>query len=704
MNAGNISNLAFLARNDPAIFKDILLSCNYAPFKETSPQDFKNKYQKIISIKDMPDGMKELFNLYLLTKFFLMKRRKRPLWVESFLADNIDVKKYFGFCLSDAKKGSWCTVPVIFTGNASAYIRLFVIGLISTPACDMVPKWAGKVLDDTLKQAMKSAKQVATHYANIHGEKAFLCFPLTIPGKTIQLKDASLGLSLAIGFTKLLTRTVITGRLVATGDIAPDGTITRVGHIKEKISRVKSQFDGLIYPLANNVVSRGEKPVLIPISTFKQAWMFFSLYSQKNKDQLLLLSNIIKDPKLFADNVGNLPSEWITWIQKEHTIDKTLNEVTKQPSIFFIFTSRFEKIVESYQLEKGKAIRKLIKKDKLDCLSGTSPVAALKWCSKNLSLANHLGRIKTASKWEKYGQTLTGRVLQADIGTVVTFYNHAMILNHNRFCFHENFSNELKRLIEFLESQYRQKCNFGCPTDLLMGRLYGTMMQNFAFCGPGYIKKSEEFSQKARKALGEGTSDEFKEDWKRHLSYITFARLDAGAFIKAEESLKAYLEMNSLEDIMAQPVKPDTWGYALLARFFGQVKNHPLKIKFYQWIKPGLDNIIMDTHPWQLFSYNAGRIAGSLDDIDEAVKLLNKSIDICFSNHSGPSIRVMSLLPISIMACYKKEIKNAWERDIRASAGKLDADHFNFLKNPNFKAVLEKVRKYPEAIFPFTYR
>ncbi|MCD4719476.1 MAG: hypothetical protein K8S13_06405 [Desulfobacula sp.] len=47
-------------------------------------------------------------------------------------------------------------------------------------------------------------------------------------------------------------------------------------------------------------------------------------------------------------------------------------------------------------------------------------------------------------------------------------------------------------------------------------------MQNFAFCGPGYIEKSEKFSKKARKALGEGTTPEFKDEWKRHLSYKSF--------------------------------------------------------------------------------------------------------------------------------------------------------------------------------------
>lgn len=318
--------------------------------------------------------------------------------------------------------------------------------------------------------------------------------------------------------------------------------------------------------------------------------------------------------------------------------------------------------MSDYLLEKGKAISKLFDDDIVESLSQTAPVAALKWCSANLSLANHLGWIETASKWKKYGLTLAGKVLQADIDTIITFYNHAMVFDHNRFSFNKNFPVELKRLMEFLESQYRQKCDFGCTTDLPLGRFYGTIMQTIAFCGPGYIEESEKFSQKARKALGEGATPEFMGEWKRHLSYITFARLDAQAFVKAEQSLKAYLEIEQLEDILIQIERPDAWGYALLARFFRQIKDHPFREKFYHWIEPMLDDIIMNTHPWQLFAYNTELIAHSLGHIDDTVKLMNRSIDICF------------------------------------------ADHFNFLKETDFQIILEKVRKYPERIFPFTYR
>ena len=237
MSSGNISSLEFLAQNDQAMFKDVLLACSYSPFKEISHQDFKNKYQAIISTGAISKGLKELFNLCLLTSFLLKEESGQPSWAESFLTDTVNVKKYLGLSLGSAKMGSWCSVPVIFTGNNTANIRLFIIGLMDEKLeYGMIPDWAQPILSDTLLQAVETAKQVATNFVQPAEKKIFLCFPLTIPGKTVQFKDISLGLPLALGFTRILTARPITTKLVATGGIETDGTITKVGHLEKKIT------------------------------------------------------------------------------------------------------------------------------------------------------------------------------------------------------------------------------------------------------------------------------------------------------------------------------------------------------------------------------------------------------------------------------------------------------------------------------------
>lgn len=711
MNSGNILNLQFLAQTDPAMFKGALLSFSHEPFKKISQIEFENKYQAIIHAKGMTKGLKELFNLYLLTHFLVGEEGEQPSWTGSFLADNIDVEKYLGLTLETAQLGSWCYVPVVFTGNNTSDIRLFVIGLVDEKPGGLIPPWARPLLSDDLLQAVETATQVAMGFAPGSGNKFLLCFPLAITGKTVQFKGTSLGLPLALGFTRILTARPGNKNLVATGCIETDGSITQVGYLKEKIIGAESRFDVLLYPFANDIARKEKTPVLIPVANFKQAWMFFSLYSEKDRDKLSLLSNIILDPKLFAENIGNLPADWISWIHKEHLIDRTLYEVMNTPSLFLVFASTFETIVDSYLLEKGKAVGKLINPDLIDHLAGTSPVAALKWCSANLSLANHLGQIQMASQWQTSGIGLIPKVLAADIKTVVTFYNHEMVFNHNRFYFHKDLPHELKQLLTFLDGRYRQQCDFGCTTDFLAGRLYGTLMQNLSFCGPGHIEDSEIFSQKACKALGYGTTPEFKNEWHRHLSYITLARLDAGHFDTAEQSLKAYLETDRLENIMLHPSPLDPWQYYLLARFFSEVKAHPLGKKFYGWLSSKFDSIAKDTHPWQLSAYNTGRIAYRFDHIDAAEKMMTKSIDICLSDQLGPTIQVMSLLPISLLVHYRKKSMQPvqsdllrWEKIIRAAAANLDPEHFSFLNKSDFQTALEKLRICPERFFPFTYR
>ena len=91
--------------------------------------------------------------------------------------------------------------------------------------------------------------------------------------------------------------------------------------------------------------------------------------------------------------------------------------------------------------------------------------------------------------------------------------------------------------------------------------------------------------------------------------------------------------------------------------------------------------------------------------------MMLKSIDICLSDKLGPSVHVMSLLPISLLAHYEggktKNIENdlsRWGKIVITSARNLDAGHFNFFKESDFQTILEEVRVCPERFFPFTYR
>ena len=80
------------------------------------------------------------------------------------------------------------------------------------------------------------------------------------------------------------------------------------------------------------------------------------------------------------------------------------------------------------------------------------------------------------------------------------------------------------------------------------------------------------------------------------------------------------------------------------AVFFSQVKGHPLRKTIYEKMLSTINSKIENSHPWQLCTYNLGLIA--LDSGDEKKRSIpvEKSLDICLSQKSGPTIQVMALL------------------------------------------------------------
>ena len=330
---------------------------------------------------------------------------------------------------------------------------------------------------------------------------------------------------------------------------------------------------------------------------------------------------------------------------------------------------------------------------------------------------------------------LVDRVKRLDIKLVATFFNHCLVASHNRFEFSPDLPDILEQILKFLQTEYQNQCNFDCTIHPVLGKLYGTLMQHYAFCGPEHIRKSEAYSKKALAALGAKKDNENKADWMRQYSYLTYARLDAGNFSGASKSLAQYLEMTEADVLFSIPStdlinpaphinysekpgkrlsfvdKLSCWELALVCRFFAQVKDHPFRNPLYEQML-SLNYKIETCHPWQLYTYNLGRIALDLGDEENARHLLEKSRSICLSSTSGPTIRVMALLPLSLMADLYEQTSNKEfckimdqsQKKVLEASRQLDGNHFAFLQEMSFENALVKVRENPGGVFPFSYR
>jgi len=702
----NLSYPGFLIEHDPELFKEILLQDKLLPsLDKINLSKFKKEYHTIIHHDRMDSRLKNLFKLYLAAKF--ITARKPPLKAaQHFFQKEIDFKQCFGFDPGSFQDNRWCMVPVLFTGNARAYIRFFVLGLLDTcPPQGILPPWGETMLDSKTITAISTAAVAAEKFAGNPDRKFFFCFPLAMPGKTIQFKGTSLALPLALGFIQILKQEITQKKLIATGSMDLHGNLLEIGHLKTKIEQSRKEYHGVIYPRQNILIHPLDSQVMLPVSNLRQAWMFFSLYSENNSDRLPLLSGIFENPLFFVKNICHLPSAWIEWMHKNHSFGQIISRITADPELFYILLRNLKNLVQTFDLNHAGVIAGLISDSRIDKLAQATPLTALKWSALNLALANHKGDVRRSSRWEQKGCELVSTVRKIDIAPVAEFFNHAFVARHNQYIFEPVLPENLAPVLKYLETQYRLKCSFGCRTDLLLGQIYGTIMQNYAFCGPQHINRVEKFSQLARQALGQDHVLEFKKDWIRQYSYLTFARLDANDMTGAEKNLIQYFEKDSLKDILSGTSKLSPWHYAVLARFFSQTPSHPAIRDFYHLLHTRFQTCHQKNHPWQLIAYNLGLIAHGLGKTGQAVSLLEKSIAICFSAQQTPTICIMALLPASMLISHGYKNNPApWEKKIQTAAKYLDKNHFYFLTENSFENALKAVRNNPGSIFPFSYR
>lgn len=624
---------------------------------------------------------------------------KRELNIEDILP-NISVE--------EIKTIKWQKVPVAVVnedGKGSRIVTFIAGASLERKNISGLPDWTKDMLNEQAKAAVQDANSAVENSGFLKKNHSynFFCFPLT----TMHIKGPSLGLPLALGYISLGTGDKIVSGLIATGAVDKFGKISHVGRIREKAELIRqSAFQCLLYPSDDTPAPDSNNLTQIPAATLSQAWMFSSLFSPANVGKLGMLSKMMEDPSVFAANVIEVPHEWLDWIRKHDIATDVIPKVVSSPALFSVLADNLESCTDRFLLDQSDSIISLVRPYMLEETFKFSPIASLKWISSNMSLSNHRGEIAVENEWAKKAVPLINAAMKADVEAVATFYNHYLVSHHNLYHFDPALPSDLKKILDLLETLHKCRCDFGCSAYIVLGRLYGTIVQNYAFCGPEHLDSTEEYSNRARKALGENTVPEFQNEWMRQFNYITYAYIDAGRFDMAEKTLLKYLEIESWDGLESILHKLSPWRHAVLARFFANLDNHNYKNIYYKWSVDNHIPLIENYHPWQLWTQNIGRIALSLEDKKIASKFFFRSLQLCMLNNSGPTIKVMALLPLSglLKIELSKSDIDISKQKIYNAAKVLNPQHFNILNESSFETVLRKIWETPEILFPFSYR
>ena len=709
----DFEHLLFLAKTEWGLshLKEFLFKPNLGLWRSSSPERCSEFYGALKRRFGNDEQLINLLDLHLFTEALLYKDRAAK-WFVPWVCEHIHTDSFLPEIPRSAfLRGNWHAVPV-FLVHKQACLRYFILGMLSVShETALWPEWAEPLMDESTQRGILRAEKACRDLYPACGNRRLICYPLTIANQIIQFQQASLGLPIALGFMALLTGEPISGALAATGSVREDGFVEAVGALDEKISYARNMgFRVFLFPADNHGPLETGPMTSVPVGNFQQACMFVKLYTPGRARELLLMDGMLKDPIVFINNCQPVPLNWLEWARKNGMSCEMGEAISKSPALFDAFVEKLGVCLDKGDLERGEALAKWVDTSSVSRLMDAVAPAMFKWLTLNLSMANHRGNIPAADMWQKKADVMVKNASVRDTEAFAAFFNHRFIsLHHNRYDFRPELPRFLKRILSSLEGQFGSQCDLvQNATNEMLGALYGSIAQNYGFCGPEYLDETRTYCQRSRDVSGGGDDPQLKDYRLRPLNYLVYACLDAEHLSEAEATLLTYLQVDDWQSLQGNMAGFSQWHHAALARFFAAGKERKEMVLYAKWAFENKSRLIERKHPWQLWLNNMGRISHILGDKKNARRFFEDSLELCLSGTMGSTVQVMGLLPLSglrRMSVVESLDLRSLEMRIRSLAKNLNPDHFRlFLEESNLTRTLDILWARPEVLFPFTYR
>ena len=611
--------------------------------------------------------------------------------------------------------GKWTAVPVIMVApSGSAGLLYFMAGCTSAnnDKDDLYPEWVRPILTEPAQSALRNANQAAKAAAGDPNAR-FICYPL-VAGKTPGIIDGiSMGLPLALGFTCLIRKQPYPYTLLATGGINAAGQVEPVDQVQKKLAGATAagRFSVMLYPDKNqSLIDEDCNIKSIPVANLRQSLVYAVLYDSRSHTQLSIFARMQHDPDMLTNNLDQVPAHWIDYARQEGMLTEVMNHVIGSKKHLAAFAEKLRRILKGRDLPVADkaAIARLITPDIMPAIISTAPEAALKLCTDQLMLANHQGDTRAADAWIGIGDRLAETPAKSGaLENFSDYFNHRFVRHQNSYLFKPDLPPSIKQIEQMLEARFYTDRDAGFPACPALGELYGSIAQNLAFCGPAFFDRFDEYNQKALTAFGAFEQPEqYPDDWLRQYNYRVYALIDAGRFQSAEEALKTYLQISAWQELIQQLPNLSAWQHAALCRYIADARAIDLAARYFEWVTSQPEPLPQPQHPWQLWRYNFARMAALLKNNAPAVRFFRESLAQCLAEASGPTIKVMALLPMA--GLQYEGATDALDPEtfetVRQTALKLNPVYFERLNQHPAGSVLNLLWEHPETLFPFTYR
>ena len=601
----------------------------------------------------------------------------------------------------------WRLASVALVREGSGVIRYVMVGAgKGIPGDAYWPGWATAHLNGDSQEAIRDAFDAARTFSG--RDDPLFMFPLSSVSNRIE--GRSLGLPLCLAALSALTNQPIAPDILVTGDVrlqAPDFPIDPVSDIPAKIEAARQEYIRfLLIPKSAAPVAPPLPDIMLcrPVIDLREAWLWARLYAPGQETELETLNHMMDDPQRLVDNCLNVTPDMLKWLMASEHGECLCDVIASDQSLIEGLAGKLENCLAraNRDLNHATAISRIVREDRLSTMAACSPLVAFQWAVLNLKRVNHLGDNDQSLFWKRRAAALQDTAKRNNPGEYSKFVNNLLVAYHNTYTFCSEPPLEFRAAMK--EEERHKRGN--CP---VLGEMYGTLAQNYGFCGPEYLENFCCFVRKAQAEFDDGRTPEYRDDWRRGFSYSVFAFLDAGRIEDARNHLWQYLGMKSWNDIRPWRDLNPYEGFALVRYLAdaGAVHSDAGECDLAcELVMRLADADFKKDHPWQLIVHNLGRLALRYRP-ELARQYFEKSVNLC--QQSDETIQAMALLPLSGL-----HHGNFWTPDHEMAAAPvwdvirgshyLNRAHFQPLAQGDIGQMLALIWQEPARIFPFSYR
>ena len=452
---------------------------------------FKTQFQCIAhNFKDTPYLM-TLLERHLLTHY-LLRGADVPEWFFGFVEEVVDLEGHLpGMDWDACGAGPWVASPMLLVGER-AHLRWLLVGRLKKRSSSPFPPWVEVLMDPKARHAVMDAMTAVRPKEKglAAMPDVFMCFPLGVAHENFGIAGASLGLAAALACIFLDNGGEGIMDVAAAGTVQKDGAIGPVGRLPEKIAHAaKCGFRAMVVPARNPLpVDLSEMDVL-PAATLEEAWLLASLHDSEQGNLCHLFEAMLNDPRIFVDNCAAVPTQWFLWAEKNGRTGFIMARILSLEPLFRQFVHYIEDCFLEGRLSHGETLVQLLNAAHgEDGGFSLSPASRFKWILVNLALSNHRGLVFASEQWADRAEAMVKGASVTDLKAFAGFYNHGFVgLRHNQYRFEPDLPGPLASLLTSLEAMHRTQCRIlPGSQNRTLGALYGTISQNFGFCGPRF--------------------------------------------------------------------------------------------------------------------------------------------------------------------------------------------------------------------------